>query len=108
VRATAVRERKRPCVSPMFDKPQTDEPNEPEATTPEFHTIRSKYEFVMACAKEAERLNDRLRNNGIRPNRKVTVDAIDRVKVGHSKITYSEPQAPPEESPRETTYFFGS
>ena len=62
----------------------------------------------MACAKEAERLNDRLRNNGIRPDRKVTVDAIDRVKKDKSRITYSEPQAPPDESPKETTYFFGS
>jgi hypothetical protein len=92
----------------MFDKTRTDEPNGSDATTPEFHTIRSKYEFVMACAKEAERLNDRLRNHGIRPNRKVTVDAIERVKVGNSKITYNEPQAPPDESPKETTYFFGS
>jgi hypothetical protein len=95
-------------VSPTLDKTQTDEANGSDATAAEFHTIRSKYEFVMACAKEAERLNDRLRNNGIRPNRKVTVDAIERVKVGNSKITYSEPQAPPDESPKETTYFFGS
>jgi hypothetical protein len=92
----------------MFDKTQADEPNGGDATTPEFHDIRSKYEFVMACAKEAERLNDRLRNTGIRPIRKVTVDAIERLKVGDSKITYSEPQAPPDESPKETTYFFGS
>ena len=92
----------------MFDKTQTDEPIASDATNPQFHTIRSKYEFVMACAKEAERLNDRLRNNGIRPNRKVTVDAIERVKVGNSKITYNEPQSPPDESPKETTYFFGS
>lgn len=98
----------RPRVSSIFDKTQTDEPNGNDAAAPEFHTIRSKYEFVMACAKEAERLNDRLRNSGIRPNRKVTVDAIERVKVGNSKITYSEPQAPPDESPKETTYFFGS
>lgn len=95
-------------MSPVFDKTEADEPTGGATTAPEFHTIRSKYEFVMACAKEAERLNDRLRNNGIRPNRKVTVDAIERVKVGSSKITYSEPQAPPEESPKETTYFFGS
>jgi hypothetical protein len=92
----------------MFDKIESGETDGGDGTAPEFHTIRSKYEFVMACAKEAERLNDRLRNNGIRPNRKVTVDAIERVKVGNSKITYSEPQAPPEESPKETTYFFGS
>jgi hypothetical protein len=98
----------RPRVSPIFDKAQTNEPNGSDATTTEFHTIRSKYEFVMACAKEAERLNDRLRNNGIRPDRKVTVDAIDRVKKDKSRITYSEPQAPPDESPKETTYFFGS
>lgn len=95
-------------MSPIFDKTEPDQPNGGETPATEFHTIRSKYEFVMACAKEAERLNDRLRHNGIRPNRKVTVDAIERVKVGNSKITYSEPQAPPEESPRETTYFFGS
>ena len=92
----------------MFDKVETGETGGGDATPAEFHTIRSKYEFVMACAKEAERLNDRLRNSGIRPNRKVTVDAIERVKVGDSKITYNEPQAPPDESPKETTYFFGS
>jgi hypothetical protein len=93
----------------MFDKTQTDEPTGSDATTPEFHTIRSKYEFVMACAKEAERLNDRLRNsNSLRPNRKVTIDAVERVKAGNSKITYKEPQTPPDESPKETTYFFGS
>ena len=92
----------------MFDKVESGKTDRGDATTPEFHTIRSKYEFVMACAKEAERLNDRLRNSGIRPNRKVTVDAIERVRVGNSKITYNEPQAQPEESPKETTYFFGS
>jgi hypothetical protein len=92
----------------MFDEVQPNGTDGAEATPPAFHTIRSKYEFVMACAKEAERLNDRLRNAGIRPNRKVTVDAIDRVKVGDSKITYEEPQAPADEAPKETTYFFGS
>lgn len=92
----------------MFNEVQPAGTEGGETTPPEFHTIRSKYEFVMACAKEAERLNDRLRNTGIRPNRKVTVDAIDRVKVGDSKITYEEPQAPADESPKETTYFFGS
>ncbi len=92
----------------MFDETEPGEANETVEPTPEFHTIRSKYEFVMACAKEAERLNDRMRNNGIRPIRKVTVEAIDRVRVGTSKITYSEPPAPPEEAPKETTYFFGS
>jgi hypothetical protein len=95
-------------VSSIFDEILPEATEGGDASNPEFHAIRSKYEFVMACAKEAERLNDRLRNTGIRPNRKVTVDAIDRVKVGASKITYEEPQAPAEESPRETTYFFGS
>jgi hypothetical protein len=95
-------------VNPIFDEVLPGGAEGGEESTPEFHVIRSKYEFVMACAKEAERLNDRLRNTGIRPNRKVTVDAIERVKVGTSKITYEEPQAPADESPRETTYFFGS
>jgi hypothetical protein len=95
-------------VSSIFedDRPVAVDGN--EAKAPEFHVIRSKYEFVMAAAKEAERLNDRLRHTGIRPTRKVTVDAIDRVRKERSKITYEEPQAPAEEQPKETTYFFGS
>jgi hypothetical protein len=95
-------------VSSIFDEVLPGVTRGGDESNPQFHTIRSKYEFVMACAKEAERLNDRLRNTGVRPNRKVTVDAIERVKVGTSKITYEEPQAPADESPRETTYFFGS
>lgn len=95
-------------MNSIFDEVLPDGATSREGSTPEFHDIRSKYEFVMACAKEAERLNDRLRNTGVRPDRKVTVDAIERVRGGTSKITYEEPQTPAEESPRETTYFFGS
>jgi DNA-directed RNA polymerase subunit K/omega len=74
---------------------------------PEFHEIRSKYEFVIAAAREAERLNDYYRNHGVHPDRKVTTEAIDRIKQGLSRVIYEEPKPAEEESRKESTYFFG-
>jgi DNA-directed RNA polymerase subunit K/omega len=93
----------------MFDSdmPEESRPRREQAP-PVFHTIQSKYEFVMAAAKEAERLNDRYRNQGIHVMRKVTVEAVDRVTKGNTRIAYEEPQAPAEEAPKESTYFFGN
>lgn len=70
--------------------------------------MRSKYEFVMAASKEAERLNDRYRREGIRPSGKVTVEAALRVRQGLSRIAYEEPHVPSEEPAKESTYFFNS
>jgi len=77
-------------------------------TTLGMDDMRSKYEFVMAASKEAERLNDRYRREGIRPAGKVTVEAAQRVRQGLSRIAYEEPHAPSEETAKESTYFFGS
>lgn len=74
---------------------------------PEFHEIRSKYEFVIAAAREAERLNDFYRNHGIHPDRKVTTEAIERIREGLSRVVYEEPKPAEEETRKESTYFFG-
>jgi len=72
------------------------------------HTgIVKKYEFVMAAAREAERLNDYYRNHGIQSDTKVTTEAIDRVRLGLSKVVYEEPKPAEEETRRESTYIFG-
>jgi len=93
----------------MFDDQMPQEDDRPKGeNSPDFRTIRSKYEFVMAAAKEAERLNDRYRNIGVRTNAKVTVEAIDRVRRQLSRFTYEEPQSLADEAPKEATYFFGS
>jgi hypothetical protein len=92
----------------MFDAEHAEETGGRRQPAPVFQSIRSKYEFVMAAAKEAERLNDRYRNQGIHLTRKVTLEAVDRVTRGLSRISYEEPQAQAEEAPKETTYFFGS
>ncbi len=83
-----------------------DGPDDPgQAPTQE---LKSKYEFVMAASKEAERLNDRYRKTGVTPLTKVTVEAVRRVRRGISRVVYEEPQGPPDEVPKESTYFFGS
>lgn len=74
----------------------------------DFREIQSKYEFVIAAAREAERLNEFYRNRGINPDEKVTVEAIRRVREERSRITYEEAPAQEEEPRKETTYFFGS
>ncbi|MCA9754642.1 MAG: DNA-directed RNA polymerase subunit omega [Candidatus Eisenbacteria bacterium] len=81
--------------------------DEPTSSEPQFHEIRSKYEFVIAAAREAERLNDYYRNHGIQPDRKVTTEAIDRIKQGLSRVVYEEPKPAEEETRKESTYFFG-
>jgi hypothetical protein len=78
-----------------------------EIPEPVARPIRSKYEFVMAAAKEAERLNDHYRKVGS-PVEKVTIEAVRRVAKGMSRVLYEEPQAPAEEAPKESTYFFSS
>lgn len=75
---------------------------------PEFVPIRSKYEFVMASAKEAERLNDHYRKTQIPPEGKVTVEACRRIRKGMSRILYEENAEGSEDAPKESTYFFGA
>lgn len=71
--------------------------------------IRSKYEMVVAAAKEAERLNDYYRNRGSDMPEKVTMLALKRIEKGLSKVVYEEPEkASDEQQRRETTFFFGS
>jgi DNA-directed RNA polymerase omega subunit len=71
--------------------------------------IRSKYEMVVAAAKEAERLNDYYRNRGSDVPEKVTMLALRRIEKGLSKVVYEEPEKTTEEQQRrETTFFFGS
>lgn len=72
-----------------------------------FHTCRSKYEFVVAAAREAERLNDYYRNHGIQMDHKVTSEALNRLKDTRSRVVYEEPKAAEEETRKESTYFFG-
>lgn len=84
------------------------EPNAPETSqNSENRRLQSKYEFVMAAAKEAERLNDQYRKSGT-PTEKVTVEAAKRIRKKMSKLVYEEPAAQPEEQIKESTYFFGS
>jgi DNA-directed RNA polymerase subunit K/omega len=85
------------------DESTTEDPS----AEPELRKPKSKYEFVMAAAREAERLNDHYRKVGA-PLEKVTIEAIRRIRKGMTRIVYEEPQAPPEETTKETTYFFGS
>jgi DNA-directed RNA polymerase omega subunit len=71
--------------------------------------IRSKYEMVVAAAKEAERLNDFYRNRGSDVPEKVTMLALRRIEKGLSKVVYEEPEkASEEQQRRETTFFFGT
>ncbi len=67
----------------------------------------SKYEFVMAAAREAERLNTYYRNPGIQRGWRVTTAAIARIHGGLSRVVYEEPKPPEEETRKESTYFFG-
>jgi DNA-directed RNA polymerase omega subunit len=71
--------------------------------------IRSKYEMVVAAAKEAERLNDLFRHRGTPVTEKVTMLAMRRIEKGLSKVMHDEPEKPAgEQQRRETTFFFGS
>ncbi len=71
--------------------------------------IRSKYEFVVAAAKEAERLNDQFRNRGGEEAGKVTMLALKRIEKGLSKVVYEDPETAAEDQQRkDTTFFFGS
>lgn len=71
--------------------------------------IRSKYELVVAAAKEAERLNDVSRHRGGESAEKVTMLALKRIERGLSKIVHEEAEKPGDEAQRrETTFFFGS
>lgn len=74
----------------------------------EFREIQSKYEFVIAAAREAERLNDFYRNRGIQPEGKVTLEACGRVRDGKSRMVYEELPKAEEEVRKETTYFFST
>jgi DNA-directed RNA polymerase omega subunit len=71
--------------------------------------IRSKYELVVAAAKEAERLNDLYRHRGDPLPEKVTMLALRRIEKGLSKVVHEEPEKPADEQQRkETTFFFGT
>lgn len=71
--------------------------------------IRSKYELVVAAAKEAERLNDQFRNRGGEESGKVTMLALKRIEKGLSKIVYEDPEnAADDQQRKDTTFFFGS
>ncbi|MBK8231606.1 MAG: hypothetical protein IT349_10550 [Candidatus Eisenbacteria bacterium] len=74
----------------------------------EYREIGSKYEFVIAAAREAERLNDYYRNRAIQPDEKVTLEAVRRVREGRTQIAYEETPVVEEEARKESTYFFGS
>jgi hypothetical protein len=75
---------------------------------PEPVEIKSKYEFVMAASKEAERLNEQNRRRGLLSAReKVTLEAIRRVRRGASRVVYEDQTAAVEETGKESTYFFG-
>ena len=91
----------------MKDEVFVTEQAEPEAGT-EVKELKSKYEFVMAAAKEAERLNDQIRKTGVTPPGKVTVQAVRRIRQGNSRVVYEEAPGAAEEQPKESTYFFGS
>lgn len=71
--------------------------------------IRSKYEMVVAAAKEAERLNDLYRHRGDPLPEKVTMLALRRVEKGLSKVVYEEPERSADDGQRrDTTFFFSS
>lgn len=71
--------------------------------------IRSKYELVVAAAKEAERLNDYYRNRGSELPEKVTMLAMRRIEKGLSKVVYEDPdKSADDQQRRDTTFFFGS
>jgi hypothetical protein len=73
----------------------------------EFRQMRSKYEFVVAASREAERLNEYYRNHSIPVDAKVTSEALLRLRDGRSRAIYEEPKPVEEESRKESTYFFG-
>ncbi len=73
-----------------------------------YHEIESKYEFVIAAAREAERLNDFYRNRAIQPVEKVTIESIRRVREAKTQIAYEEAVPVEEEVRKEATYFFGN
>ena len=71
--------------------------------------IRSKYELVVAAAKEAERINDLYRHRGDNPGEKVTMVALRRIEKGLSRVLYEDAEkAAEEQQGRDKTFFFGS
>ncbi len=92
----------------MTDEKDMVPETENDASTRGMEDMRSKYEFVMAASKEAERLNDRYRREGFRPTGKVTVEAALRIRQGLSRIAYEEPHLPSDEPAKESTYYFNS
>jgi hypothetical protein len=91
----------------MIENTERDSGESPE-TQPESVEVKSKYEFVMAASKEAERLNEQNRRRGLLSAReKVTLDAIRRIRRGLSRVVYEDQTAVAEESGKESTYFFG-
>jgi len=92
----------------MFDDTELNR-DEENQTPPESVDIKSKYEFVMAAAKEAERLNEQYRRRGVfSTHNKVTTEAVRRIHLGASRVVYEEQPGPTEDAGKESTYFFGS
>ncbi len=91
----------------MLDDKSPDGDSKPE---PEPQPIKSKYEFVMAASKEAERLNEANRRRGLMSaqDAKVTVEAIRRIDKGLSRLVYEEQPGASEDQNRESTYNFFS
>ena len=85
-----------------------DEGQERDHPGRKYHEIESKYEFVIAAAREAERLNDYYRNRAIQPVEKVTIESIRRVREAKTQIAYEEAVPVEEEVRKEATYFFGN
>jgi hypothetical protein len=91
----------------MIEDMDQDTADESKAQ-PESVTVKSKYEFVMAASKEAERLNEQLRRRGILTSRdKVTMEAIRRIRHGSSRVVYDDQPLAVEEPGKESSYFFG-
>jgi DNA-directed RNA polymerase subunit K/omega len=57
----------------------------------------NKYEMVIVAAREARRENDLARGSGQKPERKVTLTAVDKVVKGQVKFQYEEEPQEPEE-----------
>ena len=91
----------------MLDEDKGPE-EQPRAKGPSYCEIRSKYELVMSAAKESERINEIHRRRGTNPAEKVTVEAVQRIRKGLSRIAYEDLSDRQDEPLRESTYFFGS
>jgi len=58
-------------------------------------TQKSKYELVNVASREARRLNEFYRRNMVTPQKRVTIEAMERVQRSQVKYKF----APEEEAP---------